>query len=114
MFDRVALRRSPSPTQEESAASLTLTIGEAERSIRFQRPLVIGRGVECDLPIDDDAIGERHAEIYPVGALWWVRDLGSEDGTYLNDEIIEAAPLEIPSVLRLGAAGPTLRLAADG
>ena len=70
------------------------------------------RDTGCDLRLEDARVARWHAEIYPVGALWWVRDLGSDDGTYLNGEIIEAAPLEASSELRLGADGPTLRLDA--
>lgn len=74
------------------------------------RPMVIGRDPSCDLHIDDPRVEGFHAELYPVGDLWWIRDLGSADGTYLNGDIVDAAPMEAPFEIRLGAEGPTLLL----
>ena len=107
MFDTTAARPTPTASPAEE---LVLTLVGAGRSRRFQRPLTIGRGAGCDLRIDDPSVDDCHAEIYPVGAQWWVRDLGSDHGTFLRDELVEAEPLCTPSDLRLGAGGPTLRL----
>ena len=52
----------------------------------------------------------RHAEIYPEGDSWWVRDLGSADGTFLDDESIDVAPVSGPATLQLGGDGPTIQL----
>ncbi|MCH9646839.1 MAG: FHA domain-containing protein [Deltaproteobacteria bacterium] len=80
------------------------------RSIELRRPLIIGRKPDCDVRLDDHRIGDRHAEIYQVGDLWWIRDLGSDDGVYVNGEIVEAALLDPTAEIRLGANGPTLLL----
>ena len=108
-----ARRHSPAPA-ETAPAELRLTLVEADFSCRLRRPLVIGRGADCDLRIDDARVGRRHVEIYPVGGQWWVRDLGSDDGTFLREEIVEAEPLSTPAVVRLGPDGPTLRLDGPG
>ncbi len=76
----------------------------------FSDPVLVGRDGSCDLQLDDDRIDPCHAEIYRVGDTWWVRDLGSTDGTYLDEEYIDVAPLMGPSTLQLGADGPTLWL----
>ncbi len=46
-------------------------------------PQLIGRSSEA-LPIDDNAISRRHAELTPDDGLWWIRDLESQNGTYVN------------------------------
>jgi pSer/pThr/pTyr-binding forkhead associated (FHA) protein len=50
---------------------------------------VIGRGSDCSLRAASDAISRRHCEITqtPDGPL--VRDLGSRNGTFVNDERVE-------------------------
>lgn len=58
-------------------------------------PLVIGRGSDCDLVIEDPHLSRRHAEIRVAGQYLEVEDLGSANGTYLNGERIsegEARP----------------------
>jgi len=46
-------------------------------------PQLIGRSSEA-LPLDDNAISRRHAELTPDDGAWWIRDLSSQNGTYLN------------------------------
>jgi signal transduction histidine kinase len=46
-------------------------------------PQLIGRSSEA-LPIDDNAISRRHAELTPDDGVWWIRDLQSQNGTYVN------------------------------
>ena len=80
-----------------------------EKTLTFSDSVLVGRGESCDLRLDDEGIHHQHAEIYRVGHLWWVRDLGSDDGTYLDEELIDAAPLSRASVVKLGSSGPSLR-----
>lgn len=82
----------------------------ADGWLEIRSAFVMGRDKNCDLQIDGPGVEGCHAEIYKTGTVWWVRDLGTDEGTYLNGEIIDASPLEFPSELRLGIAGPTLRL----
>jgi two-component system, NtrC family, sensor kinase len=51
-------------------------------------PQLIGRSSEA-LPIDDNAISRRHAELTPDDGVWWIRDLASQNGTYVNGVKIE-------------------------
>lgn len=46
-------------------------------------PQLIGRSSEA-LPINDDTVSRRHAELTPDGGEWYIRDLSSQNGTYLN------------------------------
>lgn len=93
-----------------SGAALRIRIPGTDRASIVTDSALLGRAAGCDLELDDHRISPRHAELYRVGSLWWVRDLGSRDGTYLDDEVIEAAPVSRRATLRLGADGPVLAL----
>ncbi len=50
------------------------------------KPLTIGRDAEAGIQILDRSASRFHAEIFPVGGMWFVKDLESKNGTYVNDE----------------------------
>ncbi len=87
--------------------------GDRTRTLDSSDPVLIGRGRSCDLRLEDLAVAHQHAEVYRVGELWWVRDLGTDDGTYLDEECIEVAPVVGLSSLRLGTDGPKIWLQPD-
>jgi len=67
---------------------LTLEIIEGPRSgwrAPLRHPLVIGRADTADLTLDDEQASREHARIAPDGDGATVEDLGSRNGTFLND-----------------------------
>lgn len=46
-------------------------------------PQLIGRSSEA-LPMSDTTVSRRHAELTPADGLWYIRDLGSQNGTWVN------------------------------
>jgi len=66
-------------------------------------PFVIGRKPDADLPINADTLSRHHAEILYHNGKLCLRDLGSTNGTYLNDKKITACvPIEDGDIVRLG------------
>lgn len=64
---------------------------------------VIGRASECTLRAGSGAISRRHCAIVRDGDSWVARDLGSRNGTFLNDQSIEApTALKVGDELRVG------------
>jgi len=53
-----------------------------------EEPQLIGRSSEA-LPITDQSVSRRHAELTPDGGRWWVRDLDSANGTLVNGSAID-------------------------
>ncbi|HEY3354160.1 MAG TPA: FHA domain-containing protein [Polyangia bacterium] len=76
-----------------------------------QLPIRLGRAADNDLVLaDEPAVAEHHAELRLDGAVVHVRDLGSHRGTFLNDARVDAQLVASGDVLRLGAAGPTIKV----
>ena len=61
-----------------------------------------GRHPDSDIFLDDITVSRRHAEIVRTGDGYSVRDAGSLNGTYLNRERIEDAPLANGDELQIG------------
>jgi len=76
-----------------------LRAGDAQESaVRFTRPeVIIGRERGCDCRLDDKTISARHARLGYHHSQWWVEDLGSKNGTFLNQERVS-----LPVVLAKG------------
>jgi len=51
--------------------------------------VVMGRHPECDIVIDVGAVSRHHAQVVALGDDYFVEDLNSRNGTYLNDAIVE-------------------------
>lgn len=62
----------------------------------------LGRSPECDIVLEDPGISREHAELVSVGEGWEVRDLGSRNGTFVNDEQVDRRSLGPGDVVRLG------------
>lgn len=58
---------------------------------------LIGRDPSCHVTIPDTSVSHRHARVYHSDGEWYVEDLGSKNGTYVNDR-----PLARPALLRIG------------
>lgn len=64
---------------------------------------LIGRAKECALRAGSEAISRRHCAIVRAGDRVTARDLGSRNGTFVNDERIEKeVPLSVGDELRVG------------
>jgi hypothetical protein len=64
----------------------------------------LGSAPECECIIEAPAVSPYHAAIWRSGQTWMVRDLGSSDGTFVNDERVTGdRPLQDGDVLRVGS-----------
>jgi hypothetical protein len=61
-----------------------------------------GRHPDSDIFLDDITVSRRHAEITRTPEGYRVRDAGSLNGTYLNRERVEDAPLANGDELQIG------------
>lgn len=64
---------------------------------------VLGRGAEADIVLEDSFSSSRHARLVPQGDAIVLEDLGSTNGTYLNDEPLGGPqPLHDGDRIRIG------------
>lgn len=64
-------------------------------------PTSIGRSAECDIAIAVEEISRRHASVKPTPEGLAVEDLGSSNGTYINNKRVQAGQLLPGDELRL-------------
>ncbi len=50
--------------------------------------VVLGREATCDFPINDQTVSSRHARLSYHQTQWWIEDLASTNGTFLNGEAV--------------------------
>ena len=68
-----------------------------------EKPLVAGRGDDCDVRITDNSVSRRHAKIEFAPDAYYVSDLGSTNGTFVNDRPLDGATaLHDGDYLRVG------------
>jgi len=73
------------------------------REIELDGGLTIGRSGSSGLPIGDPFVSHMHARIMRRGPFLFVEDLGSTNGTFLNDRRIDSdAQLKMRDQLRIG------------
>jgi len=65
--------------------------------------IVLGRGDYAEIRLEDPFASSRHARIYEQGNILVIEDLGSTNGSYLNEELLESPrPLHPGDRLRIG------------
>lgn len=94
-----------------SALRVRIDKGEAIKSApRFERNFTLGRSQLCDIQFDDPSVSLRHAEIRREGGHWFVQDLKSTNGIFLDGVRVERAELPAQATLALAKGGPVIRL----
>lgn len=83
---------------------LTRQADPPEPAFEFKTPeVVIGRDPGCELALANDTVSAHHARLSFHHNQWWLEDMQSTNGTFLNDERV-STPVVIISgdELRLG------------
>src|SRR5215472_12018835 len=76
-------------TRAMAVPTRSLVVKTADRSRTFDGEFTVGR--EGSLVIDDEFASNRHARFQVARGRWYVEDLGSTNGTWLNGRRIQAA-----------------------
>ncbi len=79
-------------------------------SYRLSGTVEIGRAEACQIRLEDTYASQHHARLSARDGAWHLEDLGSTNGTYLNDRRV-AAPVEVHAgdVVRIGKTVLELR-----
>jgi diguanylate cyclase (GGDEF)-like protein len=65
-------------------------------------PTVLGRSSKCDVQIDQESVSRNHCRVSFNGKTYSMRDLGSTNGTYVNDELIDEINLRDGDQIKVG------------
>ena len=85
-------------------ASLFVIQG-ADQGKRFElksKPMALGRDNSNPIRLHDTEVSRRHAEVRPVDDSYRIVDLGSANGTFVNGQPVDQAPLRSGDRLQLG------------
>jgi len=76
---------------------------QAAQATRIEQTsmLLIGRLENCDIVLDSPEVSRRHAIIRQVGDVYSLEDLGSSNGTYVNDEQIKQTELHEGDLIQI-------------
>ncbi len=80
------------------------------RTFRLSGTLEIGRAESCKVRIEDTYASQHHARLSARDGSWYLEDLGSTNGTYVNDRRVQA-PVEVwpGDVVKIGKTVLELR-----
>ena len=78
-------------------------LDRAGEHVDVDAPMVIGRGGDCDLSIVDTYLSTRHARVSFDDGELTIEDLGSTNGTYVNQELVSGRMfLERGDIVQVG------------
>lgn len=108
------LRGGRSGTKQGRAAARYLVVTEGAlagtRITLGSQPVLIGRADDSTVVLTDDYASTRHARLSQRGADWYVEDLGSTNGTYLDRaKVTTAVRVPIGTPVRIGKTAIELR-----
>ena len=83
---------------------LTVIVGENPgRVYALEEPtMVIGRGPECQIRLEGDGVSRNHAKIVRNAGKYTIEDLGSTNGTWVDNNPATAEPLRSSARIRIG------------
>ncbi|MHB1424476.1 MAG: diguanylate cyclase, partial [Gemmataceae bacterium] len=76
--------------------------GMGTRYAIAETPVVLGRGNDCDIRINDNSVSRRHARIQAGADGYYAVDLQSTNGTFVNDKAVSMCKLNDGDYLRVG------------
>ena len=81
-----------------------------EGEIRFTGSFTIGRSKECEFSVKEASVSRKQLAVEFDGACWWLKDLGSGNGSFLNGARISHVEISENAVVELGERGPQILL----
>jgi phosphoserine phosphatase RsbU/P len=98
-----------------SVAELVVTHanGRQETHVLGSQPVVLGRDSSCEIPLDDLSASRRHVRIRFDKGCYILDDLGSKNGTLVNNAPATTTKLNSGDLILIGAVQAIFRDAAD-
>jgi len=103
-------RPAPARSPRRPPRELVVTDASGRRTIPLKESITLGRAATCDLVVADNYVSNVHARIYLRDGSYWLEDLGSTNGTYMNRSRVSTPTAIGPGDdIRMGKATLELR-----
>jgi FHA domain len=102
-------RRSARPSRSNPHLKVLEPAGLRGRSYPLDEEITLGRAAGCQVPLEDAYASQVHARVFQRDGHWYVEDLGSTNGTYLNRRRV-AGPMVIKKRDKLQIGNTVLEL----
>lgn len=89
--------------QPRPAPVLVLILDQRHIVIDGRRPVSIGRALDNDIVIDHPSVSRHHARLLHQGSGWLLEDLGSTNGSFVNNGRVSAKFLRRGDSVRFGS-----------
>jgi pSer/pThr/pTyr-binding forkhead associated (FHA) protein len=108
------MKRQTETTAPKRYPPLSLINPDQNQTFQFAGPeIILGRDPACDYCLEEKTVSLRHSRISYHDSQWWVEDLGSTNGTFINqDEVSEPMVITQGDRIRLGQV--TLQVVLGG
>jgi two-component system, cell cycle response regulator len=89
---------------DDDEACLVVIYGQdLGKKYRFhQDAITIGRSSKSDIHIDEESVSRNHCRLKRIGKAITIKDLGSTNGTYVNDKLSEEVILRDGDLIKVG------------
>jgi hypothetical protein len=101
----VAAPAPPAPAAQQVRAHLVVVAPEEQRGRSYELldELTVGRASGCHIALDDRFVSQLHARMFRRDGQCFIEDLGSTNGTFLNDvKVTSPALLSKNDLVRIG------------
>ena len=85
-------------------AAALLVNANGQQQVAITDQMLVGRDPACDLYADVEDVSRRHATVVALAGGWAVKDLGSRNGTFVNDQpVVTITAIYHKDYIRFGA-----------
>jgi pSer/pThr/pTyr-binding forkhead associated (FHA) protein len=103
-------RTGPGRPARRVPRELVVSDQSGRRTVPLKESLTVGRAATCDVVVSDTYVSNVHARIFQRDGGWWLEDLGSTNGTWMNRTRVSSPTAIGPGdEVRMGKATLELR-----
>lgn len=100
--DKAAVAAVLSGDPEKAMVVVHRGANKGSRFLISEEHTSIGRSPESEIFLDDVTVSRAHAVIERIGSTFALNDLGSLNGTYINNQSLKSAPLNCGDEIQIG------------